>query len=176
MRSPLASSSLAALGFAVCLLLGLAGCGNSDPLQQTVNAPDPDAYHDWSSNTVDSLSQQDQTLYHQSENDIRLNAMAAGADSPDQALCDAINGKTIRQVIVLGLHDRIRRLQGDLKESRKLLSENAKLEPTNQTGVDTLDATIDEDRSRVSEDQSEIKQAETHLAQMSAAGKPSSGT
>lgn len=163
MNRMLLSSSLLLAG------LALSGCGSSSPLDEKVQAGDPQAYQSWQSQAADDLSAQQMALLQQAHQDIRLNLMESGSGDPDQGFCSAVDGKTVRQVIELGLHDRIQRLQGDLTKTQGMLKDNSSIRAVGDASQADVDNHIQEDQQRLQNDQTELKTAQDELSRIEGA-------
>lgn len=93
--------------FALCAIMFLAACTKpADPLATPITANTPEEFTAWKNVSSQKIPSADMQELDACVNEIRLGIMqrreAAGAGPIAQKLCEYINGKTPREVIIMG--------------------------------------------------------------------------
>jgi len=125
MRTAFASS------FIVAACLAAAGCSSRDPLEAKVTAESPVGLQMWISDVSGRLSQEQAGNLQEAIQELRFRIMsegrASGSAPIEAALCEELDGKTAREVIVAGFSCEVDRLQDELSELHHSTRENARL-------------------------------------------------
>lgn len=99
------TAALASL-FALCALLLSAGCSQPDPRTMPITAATPEDFAEWKNAAAQKLNEPEMLEFESCVNEIRMGIMqrreATGAGPIAQKLCGYIDGKTMREVIVMG--------------------------------------------------------------------------
>jgi hypothetical protein len=96
----------------------LAGCSKPAPQDRLVKADSPEQFEQWRSDRED-WSPQEQQDFDTAIQEIKLDAMNKSSgtmDSRETAMCETVNGKTVRAVEIIGWHDRRDRLAREKKD------------------------------------------------------------
>ena len=107
----------------------LAGCSKPAPQDRIVKADSPEQFDQWRSDREDWSSQEQQD-FDTAIQEIKLDAMNKSAgtiDSRESAMCEAVNGKTVRAVEILGWHDRRDRLEREKNDVETRYAHDSKL-------------------------------------------------
>ncbi len=107
-KNPESVSLTAALAclFAICALILSAGCSQPDPRTMPITAATPEDFAEWKNTAVQKITGPEMHEFESCVNEIRMGIMqrreATGAGPIAQKLCGYIDGKTMREVIVMG--------------------------------------------------------------------------
>ncbi len=158
------------------LALAVAACGKHDPLDEPVDARNPDVYQLYFGRLTEDLSPADVARFQAAEKDIKLDVMAHAQGLGEQAVaegfCAKINGLTARQIIRLGLRDRIDRIRLDLAESQRLLTANSAIGGADDESRAVVADRVAEDRRRVDRDTTALNEAQADLDRLDAPAGP----
>lgn len=90
----------------MCALFLFPGCSQPDPRTMPIAAATPEDFAEWKNTAVQKLTEPEMLELESCVNEIRMGIMqrreATGVGPIAQKLCDTINGKTMREVVVLG--------------------------------------------------------------------------
>ncbi len=152
------SNLLARLTPAALLLLAFSGCGQ--PLDDKITARNQNEYSIWASNTLVHLPPDDARVFQEAQQEIKLSIMAhssaTGSEAINQEYLDKIDGLTAHQVMVLGLEDRLQRLQLEHDEAKKLLDQNSTLITRDEKSAAYLASRLNEDKERVDKSEAQL--------------------
>ncbi len=113
------------LGFAV------AGCGPSDPLAMKVDGRDFLALSMWKSDASRRLTAQQLADFDEAVQEVKFRMMADraanGGVSVDKASLEAIDGKTVTQVLQMGLGWEFERMDAERAELARAIEQNAQM-------------------------------------------------
>jgi hypothetical protein len=151
-------------------LLAFAGC-NRPATEQKVDASSLTSYQLWLDQASGSLSPEQLQRVKQAESDIKLDVMAhgtgSGSDAVFQEFAAQINGKTVHEMIVLGLQDRIKRITADRDEAQRLYDDNSKIraKPGDEASANYISVRVNEDKERMTRDNQQLEEAQSELRQ-----------
>ncbi len=157
-------------------VLLFAACGSTS--DQKVEASSQVAYDNWFARQSESLGSDKARVLRLAQQEIKLNLMATGNASGSAAIGEAylrkVDGLTTRQLMELGLQDRITRLTADRDAARQLLDQNSHLQARegSERAAANLASHLEEEKNRVEKDEADLSAARSDLAQVQA--KPSS--
>jgi hypothetical protein len=107
----------------------LQGCGPTDPLDLNVNADTYVGFSMWETSARERLEPAQMADFEEALQEIKYRTMAdatAGStETVDETTRDAINGRSVRYVLELGLGWELSRLQGERAELDKATNGNA---------------------------------------------------
>jgi len=108
------------------LLITTAACSPPpDPRTAPITAATPDDFAAWKNAAYEKLSHAEQVEFDQCINQIRLGIRmrneASGNATVAQAICDRINAKTIREVLIMAYSFEIESIAKDLEGQRATL-------------------------------------------------------
>jgi len=154
---------------ALVLLLSLpfAGCGPAS--EQKVSARSQDDYQRWFSQTSDKLPPDDARILQTAQQEIRLEIMAhsdaKGAEAIGDAFRQKVDGLTVRQMMALGLKDRIARLKAEHDEAQKLYDDNSKIQtkPGDEASAAYVSTRVQEDLHRAQKSAADLAATQADL-------------
>jgi hypothetical protein len=113
------------------LLAGTAGCSRrAAPLDRTVSAPTGWGYLEWRSDAFGDFPADLRQDFDAAMQELRFKAMrdgAAGTDAIDASVAKEANGKTVREVLQLGLGAKLHRLEQQRALIDAMMDQNAQL-------------------------------------------------
>lgn len=113
------------------LCAAMAGCGPSDPLEKKVNSADNVSFAMWESKVEGDLTPDQAADLKQALQEGRFHIMAEGSvhgsDAIEEALMQAIDGKTLREVILQGLGWGLERSEAERARLEDSLKKNAQM-------------------------------------------------
>lgn len=107
----------------------LAGCSKPAPQDRLVKADSPDQFEQWRSDRED-WSPQEQQDFDTAIQEVKLDVMNKSAgtmDSRETAMCQIVNGKSVRAVEIIGWHDRRDRFEREKKDVETRYAHDSKL-------------------------------------------------
>lgn len=108
----------------------LGGCGQTEPMEMKAPlSPTSLAFLRWRTEAAGRLMPAQREAFEQAVQELRLKEMAAGAtqDGIDAAVGEKVAGKTVREVIALGLGAKIERLEAQRANLNTFIEQNAQL-------------------------------------------------
>jgi hypothetical protein len=156
------------------LLLGTLiwpGCGAAT--DEKANARNQTEYDIWSSNVAAHLSLDDVRVFQQAQQEIRLYIMghtsASGSEAIGNAFLLKVDGLTVKQLMVLGLQDRIKRLTDQRNEAKTLYDQNSAIKTNggDETSANYLAGRVAEDRQRLDKSNADLAATQADLDRIS---------
>jgi hypothetical protein len=144
---------LRALLAACCFLLQ--GCGPSDPLDKTVDADSPGSFEIWKAKAYDYLDADQMAEFEEAVREIKYEAMATsaatGSEAVNEAARQAVNGRTVRNVMERGLAWELSRLQAERWAQNSAASANfhARTKPGDTESASYLHDIVQRQEARV---------------------------
>ncbi len=166
------TQTLAAFGLA--LALGLAGCSPRDPLDLPVKAATAQDYNFWLNDDYGRLGPLAQKDYDEAFRELNLAAMTAGAglstEEQKARVLSQIDGRTVREVIILGFTAEISRVQVLRADAAKLLKDNEHLltTPSKPEEIRTLRMTIWQIQEQIAIHDRDIAAHQARIKELSA--------
>lgn len=112
----------------VALLLVFSGCDRTNPQERRVTAPDSDGFARWRRSVATRYSPQEWREFDAALQQIRARISAtdsARGDAIDTAVCSLINGRTWREIQLLGAEAELQRLNALRAELKSNIDGNA---------------------------------------------------
>lgn len=168
---------------AVTLILVMAGCAPSDPLDQRVSAATADRFATWRAHIMSDSGPETRRRVEEALQEIRLQfagerelqramgeRVASGTDVIDEAVRARVNGRPLVEVLQLGYELRVRRLKQELAGLEDAMSKNAQLvtRPGDLESKHHLEGLQERQRVRVEKYREDIAAAEKELAPLAA--------
>lgn len=109
----------------------LCGCHPSNPLDRKIVASSAIDFVGWRADAGGSLDGEQWRDLDEAIQEIKfrmtIDHIASGSDAVDNAMCERINGRTVREVLIFGYKSMLDRLNIERTESIKVISTNARL-------------------------------------------------
>ena len=113
-----------------CLLLGLAGCARTNPMEDVIVATSDFNMSVWKSDVAGDFTIPEWHEFDDAVQEIKFNIMASGEASGSEriqnAAFDKINGKTVREVLKTGFDLKLKRLAGEREKIAAYFAINKK--------------------------------------------------
>jgi hypothetical protein len=158
----------------VVLLCLTAGCQRTPRWDRVVEADTPPAFGAWQRAQQDDFSKAEWAEFETALQDIEVRIIAlreaSGTEAVNDALRPKIHGKSVRQVIALGLEARLWRLKVEETELKKMLDGNATLRtaPGDTASSDYLERKQRDQQARLRRAMDDIAKAEATLSGLAA--------
>jgi hypothetical protein len=154
-----------------CLTVGaaLCGCHPTNPLDRKIMASSPIDFMWWRADASKNLDREQWREFDEAIQEIRfrmtIDHIASGRDAVDQAMRERINGRTVREVLIMGYRSRLDRLDTERAESMKVITTNARLvtRPGDTASADYLRKRRKAESEALNAILEKIRQAETML-------------
>ena len=168
---------------AVTVLLVMAGCAPSDPLEQKVSATTADRFATWRAHIMSDSGAETRRRVEEALQEIRLQVagerelkramgerVTSGTDVIDEAVRERVNGRRLVEVLQLGYELRVRRLKEELAGLQDAMSKNAQLitRPGDLESKHHLEGLQERQRARVEKYRADVAAAEKELAPLAA--------
>jgi hypothetical protein len=133
------------------------GCGPSDPLDLTVKADTYVGFAMWETNARERLDPAQMADFEEAVQEIKYRTMAnatkGSTETVEEAARDAVDGRSVRYVLELGLGWELSRLQGERAELDKATSGNAHAYtyPDDTASADYLNSLVKRQQARLRE-------------------------
>lgn len=148
----------------------LAACGGGRVWDRKVDGSDKDAYDAWYQRTTELLPEGDAPILKEAEQEIHLDIMGHsdlhGEDAINDAYLTQVNGKTVLQLIDLGLHDRLTRLGAFRDEAKRLIATNSQITGANQASTDKLNSIVEQQKDALDKTEADIASTQADLARI----------
>lgn len=155
----------------VFLLTGLlVSCQRGDPQARPLEAANPGRLATWRMKMAESFRPEEWREFDAALQEIRLRIMAdreaSGSEAIEAALCRRIDGRTFREVLILGDENKLARLDPVRRELKSAIDGNAKLvtKPGDDASAKYLDGYRARQEERLTKVDAEIAEAEQRLA------------
>lgn len=170
------------LRFAPLLVLAflVGACSRGDPHAAPIGAADRGALAKWRMIAADRFTREEWREFEAALQELRLQVMAhreaTGSEAIDDAVCRRIDGRTFREVLVLGCESKLERLEPVRNELKTALDTNALLvtQPGDREAQKHLEGFRQRQGERLAKLDAELSAAEERLAALG--GRPAGRT
>lgn len=154
----------------VFLCLVWSGCERGDPQAARIEAATSRALARWRMKMADRLTREQWREFEAALQDVRLRVMAereaSGSDAVEQAMCGRIDGRTLREVLMLGYESKLKRLDPIRVELQRAVGGNELLVPRDPESEKHLEGFRARQQERLAALDAEIEEAEQRLVQL----------
>lgn len=158
----------------ICAALVLGACGRTEPLATPVSATSMSGLGRWRIKQANRFTLEEWREFDAALQEIRLRVMAdreaSGSEAVEEAMCARINGRSVREVLVLGYEGRFARLQPVRDELKRSLEGNALLvtKPGDRASASYLDTLRGRQEEQLRKTEAEIAVAVQRLEALGA--------
>lgn len=160
--------------FASLALLSLCGCQERDPLEARIEAQSPIELQMWITGAAGRLSDEQVADLREALQELRFQIMtegkASGSEAIEAALCEEVDGRTVRRVLVDGFTHEVERIKFERNGllASKRVNENLRTRPGDLESQACIDRVNERVRERLSEGIKAESRAEAILARYGA--------
>jgi hypothetical protein len=164
------------LAAACAFLLLLAGCGGGDPLDHKVDSGDQISFSIWESKAEASLTPDQvadmNTALQEYKFHIMAEGTAHGSEAIEAALMDAINGQTLRGIMLQGLGWELDRAEAERARLEDSLKKNAQMstKPGDTASANYLSDLHERQVARLAAATEEVRKTRERIAAETAPG------
>lgn len=111
----------------------IVGCGSKNPMDLEVKAASADEFSAFRERVSSQLTADQRTWFDTAVQELKMKAIdegVKGIEGREQSVRAAMNGKSVRETIVLGWKARIARLEGELKDMEQKYAHDSQLKPS----------------------------------------------
>ena len=157
----------------VALVLATTGCQKKDPRLEPVKSSSPSAFGRWRTMASEAIKAEEWREFDALLQELRLRVTAekrgSGTEAVEAAMRADIDGKTFREVLLMGYEARLKRVVPERREVNMAMEENIRRAMNEKSGTTTagdIQRMRERQDKRLKDLDAEIAQAQARIAEL----------